>query len=94
MFKKVVQVRANSDFTVTVYFSEGEIRRFDVKPLIARGGVFLKISKIEDFMAKCTVMNDTLAWDLSGERDDTTCIDLDPTSVFHEGIALKEPLDS
>ena len=30
----------------------------------------------------CTVMNGTLAWDLSGNRDESGYIDIDPFAVY------------
>lgn len=27
-------------------------------------------------------MNDTLAWDISGKRDHTKCIDIDPDTLY------------
>ena len=34
------------------------------------------------FMNTCTVMNDTLAWDVSGNRDNSACIDIDPDTLY------------
>ncbi len=33
-------------------------------------------------MERCTILNDTLAWDLSGTRDETNCIDIDPETLY------------
>ena len=42
----------------------------------------MQISDIDNFLNKCTVMNGTLAWDLSGKFDPTNCIDMDPESIY------------
>ena len=34
------------------------------------------------FVDACTVMNDTLAWDISGNRDAGRCIDIDPDTLY------------
>ena len=34
------------------------------------------------FMDTCTILNDTLAWDISGNRDETSCIDIDPETLY------------
>ncbi len=34
------------------------------------------------FMNTCTVLNDTLAWDISMNRDNTTCLDIDPDTLY------------
>jgi Protein of unknown function (DUF2442) len=93
MLKKVIQVRPNSDFTVHVYFNDGKIKLYDMKPFLIRG-VFLKISDINDFLNKCTVMNGTLAWDLSGKFDPNQCIDMDPESIYlNSSDVLIDPLE-
>lgn len=81
MLKKVIQVKPNSDFTVHIYFNDGKIKLYDMKPFLNKG-VFVQISDIDNFLNKCTVMNGTLSWDLSGKFDSTNCIDMDPESIY------------
>ena len=33
-------------------------------------------------MDRCTVLNDTLACDISGNWDNTTCLDIDPDTLY------------
>ena len=33
-------------------------------------------------MNACTIMNGTLAWDVSGTRDTSTCLDIDPDMLY------------
>ena len=40
------------------------------------------IRDINAFKEACTVMNGTLAWDISGNRDESSCIDIDPFTVY------------
>lgn len=94
MLSTVVQVYPTRDFKVSVYFADGMIKLYDVKPLIDKGGVFAQISNIDDFIKKCTVLNGTLAWDLSGRFDPTQCLDVDPDIIYQEGLSAKDPLDS
>jgi Protein of unknown function (DUF2442) len=93
MLKKVIQVKPNSNFTVYIYFSDGKIKLFDMK-LFLNKGVFSQISDLDSFLNKCTVMNGTLAWDLSGKFDPTNCIDIDPETIYSmaEDVA-SNPLD-
>lgn len=37
MNPRVKAVRPNPDFTITITFSNGEVRRFDVRPFLTRG---------------------------------------------------------
>ena len=81
MFPEVVQVKPNDDYTVYVYFSDGKIVCYDVKPLLEKN-VFRKLKEKDIFMDTCTILNDTLAWDISGNRDETSCIDIDPETLY------------
>jgi Protein of unknown function (DUF2442) len=61
MLKKVIQVKPNSDFTVYLYFNDGKIKLYDMKPHLNNdNGIFKQISDIDSFMNKSTVMNGTL----------------------------------
>ena len=60
--------------------------------LIKKGGVFSKIADIEKFVATCTVMNNTLVWDINGNFDEYNCIDIDPETIYREGQEVADPL--
>ena len=44
--------------------------------------IFKTLKDISIFIDTCTVMNDTLAWDISGNRDSSRCIDIDPDTLY------------
>ena len=89
--ESIVQVLPTDDFKVYVYFANGQIKLYDMKPLIG-SGVFRAISEISEFKEKCTVINGTLAWDLTGNRDEYTCLDIDPVTIFENSISVEDPL--
>lgn len=78
---EIVQVVPHSDYTVSVYFVDGKIVTYDVKPKLEKG-VFKALKDMDFFMNRCKIMNDTLAWDLSGRNDPTDCIDIDPETLY------------
>lgn len=80
-FPEIVQVIPHRDYTVSVYFSDGKIVLYDVKPFL-NNEVFSKLRDMEFFMETCTILNDTLAWDLTGNRDESQCIDIDPDTLY------------
>lgn len=88
MFQQVVQVVPTEDYTVFVYFEDGKIVCYDVKPLLSRG-VFKQLVDKDIFINTCTIMNGTLAWDIGRNGDITSCIDIDPDSLY-ELDAVKE----
>ena len=87
----VVQAVAGQDYTVYAYFSDGTIHLFDMKPLIEEGGIFEQLTRGAFFADHLTVMNSTVAWDLSGCYDPTDCIDIDPFTVY-ESERVEDPL--
>lgn len=80
-FPEIVQVLPCEDHTVFVSFSNGKIVQYDVKPLLDKGG-FRALQDMDFFMRRCKIMNDTLAWDVSGKDDPTDCIDIDPETLY------------
>lgn len=91
VFPKVVQAIAGDNFTVYAYMNDGSVRRVDVLSLIDKGGVFTPLRDPDVFRRTLTVMNDTVAWDLTGNHDPSDCIDLDPFSV-QEKPTVVDPL--
>ena len=81
MFPKVVQVIPMKDYSVFVYFEDGKIVCYDMKNMLDKE-VFKPLQDISIFVDACTVMNDTLAWDISGNRDASRCIDIDPDTLY------------
>ncbi len=81
MFPKVVQVIPMKDYSVYVYFEDGKIVCYNVSHLIEKDA-FRPIKNMDIFMNTCTVLNDTLAWDIGMNRDNTTCLDIDPYTLY------------
>ena len=77
----IVQVVPHKDYTVSVYFCDGKIVLYDVRPKL-KNGVFCQLQDVTIFVERCTIMNDTLAWDISGTRDPSSCIDIDPDVIY------------
>ena len=87
---QVVQAVPNDEYTVYAFFSDGSVRLADVRPLIYPGSVFEPLEDVETFKSCITVMNDTIAWDLVGDRNPRHCIDLDPFTIY-EGVRVSDP---
>ncbi len=81
MFPKVVQVIPMKDYSVYVYFEDGKIVCYDMSHMIEKD-VFRPLKNMDIFMNTCTVLNDTLAWDIGMNRDNTTCLDIDPDTLY------------
>ena len=90
---KVLQAVAGEDFTIYLYFSDGSVRLYDAKPLLQQGGVFEPMRDPDYFRDRLTVLNDTAAWDVSGDMDPCNCIDLDPIELDETCPVVDDPLD-
>lgn len=77
----IVQVVPHENYTVSVFFCDGKTVLYDVRPKLEKG-IFRQLQDLSFFMERCTILNDTLAWDLSGTRDETNCIDIDPETLY------------
>lgn len=83
LFPEVFQAVAGKNFTVYAYMNDGSIRLYDMKPVIKQGGVFKALEDEKIFREKLTVLNNSIAWDISGNREESECIDIDPFNVFN-----------
>lgn len=81
MAPNVIRVLPMNDYTVQVFFSDGKVVCYDVKPLLSQG-VFKQLQNIHIFKNTCTILNNTLAWDISGKQDKSNCIDIDPETLY------------
>ncbi len=90
MFYKVLQVYPTDNYKVYLYFSDGKVKLYDASSLVEKG-VFRKLKEKDIFASTCTVLNDTLAWDLMGKHDPADCLDLDPHVLYENCPEVKEP---
>ena len=81
-FPIVVQAVPQSDYHVHVYFSDGKITDYNMTSYLNKG-IFKALLELEVFMETCTVMNNTVAWDIKGNRDCCDCIDIDPFTLYN-----------
>ena len=66
---KLFQVFPTDDYKVYLYYDNGEIKLYDCGWILKEIGVFTKIHDIKVFKELCTIMNGTLAFDISLIRD-------------------------
>ena len=81
IYPEIVQVVPREDYSVLIYFEDGKVTCYDVSSLLDRG-VFKLLKDKDFFMNRCMILNDTLAWDVSGNRDVSKCIDIAPETLY------------
>ncbi len=94
LYPNIVQAVAGEDFTVFAYCEDGAIRLVDIKPLLAKAGVFTPIADPVFFRERLTILNDTVAWDMTCGRDETACVDLDPYEIYAAAPIVDDPLET
>lgn len=90
-YPEVFQAVAGDNYIVYAYMNDGAVREFDVKPFLEKGGVFEPLKDKKLFKNALTVIGNTAAWDLSGDRDESKCIDVDPFDIFHSPVVPDVP---
>ena len=88
---QVLQVLPTDNFEVYAYMNDGSVRLYDVKPLLKKNTVFESLMDIQTFKSKLKIINNTIAWDMGGNRDPYKCIDIDPFTIF-EKPPVADPL--
>ncbi|MDR1736583.1 MAG: DUF2442 domain-containing protein [Oscillospiraceae bacterium] len=91
---KLFQVVPTDDYKVCLYYDNGEIRLYDCAWIAESGGVFNEIKDIAVFKELCTIMNGTLAFDISRVRDTSRCIDICPDTVYGDSIKSADILSA
>lgn len=92
MIPKALQAVAGQNLLIYIYFHDGTVRLYDASPLLEKGGVFAPLRDDAIFRERLTVLNDTVAWDLDGNRDPAACIDLDPCELYESCSVVEDPL--
>jgi hypothetical protein len=80
------QVVPTDDYKVFLYYDSGEIKLYDCSWVLNETGVFSTLHDIVMFKELCTIMNGTLAFDISRTRDPYNCIDICPDTVYEDSI--------
>ena len=76
---KVLEVRANDDFSLDLKFNDGSLRRFDVKPYLEYG-VFKEL-KDEDYFKRAKISFGTVQW--PNEQD------ISPETLYIESSVIE-----
>lgn len=87
---RIIQVIPNENYEVYLYFDDGSIKLFKAGDLPQKG-VFQILQDPKFFRERCTVLNNTLAWDLTGHYDESDCLDLDPIVLYKTCPDTEEP---
>ena len=89
---KLFQVLPTNDFKIYLYYDSGEIKLYDCSWILKETGIFTKIHDIHVFKELCTIMNGTLAFDISLIRDPYNCIDICPDTIYIDSVKCSKDI--
>lgn len=93
--KKITEVVANNDYTLTISFDNGEKRLYNMRPLLKKGTVFEPFIKLENFR-RVYVDEGThcIAWDIdpniNSDKVWNNKVDLCPDACYIDSIPVQE----
>lgn len=92
--RKITDVVANDDFTLTISFDNGELRIYDMTPLLQSGTVFAPFRELENFRRVYLDDSHCIAWDIDPSVDSNLVwnnkIDLCPDSCYVDSVPVSE----
>jgi hypothetical protein len=80
MNPRVIAVKPNADYSLTLTFTNGEIKQFDVKPYLERG-IFQELKDLRAFNSVQPMLG-SIQW--SGGQD------LCPDTLYEESVPLRD----
>lgn len=90
--RQITKVVPNEDFTLTLTFDNGEIRRYDAMPLLEAGTVFAPFLQWENFRRVYLDENHCVSWDIDPSIDSSEVwsnkVDLCPDSCYLDSSPL------
>ncbi len=88
--RKIIHVLPNNDHTLTLTFDSGEVRLYDVKPLIQKGTVFAFLSDMRNFRRVYLDDAHCASWDIDPEIDSNIVwnnkVDLCPDTCYVDSV--------
>lgn len=91
--RKIISVVPNDDFTLTLFFDNGEKRLYDVAPLLKKGTVFETFATIENFRRVYLDDEHCVAWDIDPNVDSNVVwnnkVDLCPDGCYVDSVPIQ-----
>lgn len=90
--RRITSVVPNDNYTLTLTFDNGEVRLYDVLPLMSSGSVFAPLHNLNDFRRVYLDEDNSIAWDIDPTVDSSVVwsnkLDLCPDSCYVDSTPL------
>ena len=91
--KRIVSVSPNEDFSLTLGFDNGEVRRLDCSSFFEAGTVFERFGKYDNFRRVYLDEDHCVSWDIDPDVDSRVVwsnkVDLCPDSCYIDSVPVK-----
>ena len=84
---RAVKVEPLDDYKLRLFFSNGEIKIYDVKPLLENGGEITDLLKDKKRFSTVKMVNRTAVWNFTGRKSDD--IDICPEVLYWDSESVK-----
>lgn len=90
--RQIKQVTPNRDYTLTILFDNGELRRYDMQPLLQPNTVFEPLLDWNNFQRVYLDEDAAVAWDIDPNVDSNVIwnnkIDLCPDTCYIDSVPI------
>ena len=91
--RHITGVVPNDNFTLTLTFDNGEVRLYDVAPILRGNSVFAPFRELKNFRRVYLDESCSVAWDIDPEVDSTVVwnnkVDLCPDSCYVDSVPVR-----
>ena len=93
-FPEVLQAVAGDNYIIYAYMNDGSVRKYALSSFVSGKEELSALKDPEVFKNSLTVLNGTAAFDLTGNRDETNCVDIDPLVLYNVLNANEFPFEA
>lgn len=91
--RRITKVVPMNDHTLTLSFDNGEVRRYDMSPLLREGTVFAPLREWENFRRVYLDEDHCVSWDIDPNTDSrrvwSNKVDLSPDNCYVDSVPLR-----
>jgi len=85
---EIYMVKHYSGPLIDCFFTNGDVRRYDITPAVRRGGVFAPLADEDVVKRSLIVYKGCLAFDLKGDLDPFEIIDFCSDTVYEMSVSI------
>jgi len=85
---EIYMVEHHAGQLIDCYFTNGDVRRYDISPAVRRGGVYSPLADEDIVKRTLMVYKGCLAFDIKGTLDPFEIVDFCPDTVYEKSESI------